>query len=150
MNLGMNLGRAAGAGVTGHLHLHALPRWFGDSNFMTVTGENARAPGRPGDDLPATEEGAGAVALAYFVREPTNPVSNVRLLISAEVWGGVGRRARCLAKLFDQGKRDGGGGGGGADDAVHAERLERNVSWMRKTRGENFGLRHEAKGDAEK
>jgi len=44
MNIGMNIGRAAGAGVAGHIHMHVLPRWFGDANFMTVTGETRVHP----------------------------------------------------------------------------------------------------------
>ncbi len=44
VNLGMNVGKAAGAGVAGHIHMHVLPRWIADSNFITVIGETRILP----------------------------------------------------------------------------------------------------------
>jgi ATP adenylyltransferase len=44
INLGMNVGKAAGAGVAGHIHLHVLPRWVADANFLSVVGETRILP----------------------------------------------------------------------------------------------------------
>ncbi len=44
VNLGMNIGKAAGAGVAGHIHMHVLPRWVADSNFMTTVSETRVLP----------------------------------------------------------------------------------------------------------
>lgn len=50
INIGMNLGKAAGAGVAGHFHMHVLPRWVGDVNFMTAIGQTRTLP----ETLPET------------------------------------------------------------------------------------------------
>ncbi len=60
-NIGMNLGKVAGAGVADHLHMHVVPRWLGDTNFTTVLGDVRVIP----EDIATTRN----TLLSYFPRK---------------------------------------------------------------------------------
>jgi ATP adenylyltransferase len=67
INLGINLGRAGGAGYTEHLHVHLVPRWDGDTNFMTVVGETRVLP----EELRVTAERLRPVFQRWTSTSPT-------------------------------------------------------------------------------
>lgn len=64
LNMGMNLGEAAGAGIEQHIHLHMLPRWLGDANFMTTVGDARVLPEALEDTYSRVKAGFADLTLA--------------------------------------------------------------------------------------
>lgn len=69
INVGMNIGAAAGAGVAGHIHMHVLPRWIADSNFMTTVGETRVLP----ESLETTWERVRGALSSSVAKSPPKP-----------------------------------------------------------------------------
>jgi ATP adenylyltransferase len=68
-NFGMNVGHAAGAGVAGHIHLHAMPRWIGDTSFITTVAETRVLP----EDLNTTWKRLRAAFAELTSEQTSNP-----------------------------------------------------------------------------
>jgi ATP adenylyltransferase len=67
INLGMNIGKAAGAGVEGHIHMHILPRWLADANFVSVIGETRVLPESLDVTWRRIREAMGEIGKSQFV-----------------------------------------------------------------------------------
>jgi ATP adenylyltransferase len=77
LNIGLNLGESAGAGVAHHLHIHALPRWSGDTNFMTVVAETRILPELLAESWQRLREALAAEPPETAASQPDPPEAGV-------------------------------------------------------------------------